>query len=585
MTAPEQPGKRATYYRLLRYILPHLGFFLLSVFGFALVAASQAGLAELMKQIVNAIEGGDPSSRYFTPLLLVLIFFGRGVGMFIGGYSMARVAHNIVLTLRCQLFDRLTVLPGRYFDANDSGHLISRITYNTAQVTTAVTDALKVLIREGLILISLLIYLLWSDWKLTLVLLAVCPVIAAIVVLVGKRFSRLSGRIQVTMGDITQISSEMIGGNRVMRSFGGEQYEKERFFRASKNHCRQYIKLQATSSVVTPMLQWIVSIAMAVMLFVGLTFMQTGGTGEFMAYFTAAALIPNALKQLSGVYAKTLKGLVAAESIFLQLDEEAEEDSGTHEVDRVAGRIDISGVNFAYQGEEVAILSDINLSVEPGQTVALVGASGSGKSTLVSLIPRFYDYSEGSIKIDGVELRAFTLQSLRRQIALVNQNVTLFNATVLDNIAYGDLSGAGRDSVIDAARAAQALEFIEQLPAGLETVIGEEGERLSGGQRQRLAIARALLKDAPILILDEATSALDTESERKIQQALEEVMRGRTTLVVAHRLSTIENADKIVVMDAGRIVETGSHSELLARRGHYARLHAMQFQDAQPEQS
>lgn len=578
-TSPEDTSKRDTYYRLLRYILPHLGFFILSVCGFALVAAGQAALADLMRHVINAIESGDATDRYMTPLLLVLIFLCRGIGIFIGGYCMARVANNIILTLRCQLFERLTALPSAYFDLHESGHLISRITYNTSQVTTAVTDALKVFLREGLTLVFLLAYLLWTDWKLTLVFLAVCPIIAATVVVVGKRFSKLSGRIQVTMGDITQVSSEMINGNRVMRSFGGEQYEKQRFARASKDHCRQHIKMQATSSVVTPVLQWIVSIAMGAMLFLGLTFMQAGDAGEFMAYFTAAAMIPNALKQLSGVYAKTIKGIVAAESVFEQLDEDVEEDSGTYEVDRVAGRIDIRGLHFAYGDEDGVVLRDIDLSVEPGQTVALVGRSGSGKSTLVSLIPRFYHHRQGTIEIDGVPVQAFALKNLRRQIALVNQNITLFNDSVFSNIAYGDLASASREQVLQAAAAAQALEFIEQLPEGLDTVIGEEGERLSGGQRQRLAIARALLKDAPILILDEATSALDTELERRIQQALEEVMRGRTTLVIAHRLSTIENADKIVVMDDGRIVEQGNHTQLLGLKGLYAKLHAMQFQE------
>ncbi|NIB42857.1 lipid A export permease/ATP-binding protein MsbA [Pseudomaricurvus alkylphenolicus] len=567
------------YWRLLGYLKPHWLMFSLSILGFLLFAATQPALAQMMEYLINAIESSDASQRVVIPLVIVGIYLVRGIGFFVGNYFIARVSLGIVHQLRTELFNRLTVLPGEYFDRNNSGHLISRITFNVTQVTQAATDALKVLIREGFTVIGLLIYLFWKDWKLTLVFLVVAPFIGGLVAVVGKRLRKLSSRIQVTMGNVTQTSSEMINGYRVMRSFGGEDYERQRFEDASRGNFRQNLKLVTTSSFATPVLQLIVAAAMGALVYLAMTFMNTDNAGAFVAYITAAGLIPKPVRQLSEVNAKIQKGIAAAESIFEQLDELAEEDEGELNVARARGAIQIRDLSFSYNEDDGNVLHDINLDIQPGETVALVGRSGSGKTTLASLIPRFYHHGRGDILLDGQPVQAYTLASLRRQIALVNQDVTLFNDTVARNIAYGDLADKTDAEIRAVAESANATAFIEQMPDGFDTVIGEDGTRLSGGQRQRLAIARALLKDAPILILDEATSALDTESERSIQNALEEVMKGRTTLVIAHRLSTIENADKIVVMEAGRVVEQGSHQALLERGGAYAKLHAMQFQE------
>jgi ATP-binding cassette, subfamily B, bacterial MsbA len=567
------------YMRLLSYLKAHLVLFFISIVGFLIFAASQPALAQVMEYLIEAIESGDRDDRIAIPLAMMGIFIVRGIGSFIGNYFIAKVSLNIVHTLRVELFNQLTTLPSNYFDAHNSGNLISRITYNVQGVTGAATDALKVLIREGATVIALFGFLLWKDWKLTMVFVVIAPFIGILVSVVGKRLKKLASKIQVVMGNITHICSEMISGYRVMRTFSGEDYEKRRFESVSKENLKQNLKLVRTSAVATPVMQIIVAMAMGTLVFLAMTFMDTSSPGPFIAYITAAGLIPKPIRQLSEVYGTIQKGIAAAQSIFEQLDEKPEIDQGDIDVKRVAGRLQLKQLQFAYNDDEGNVLKGIDLDIKAGETVALVGSSGSGKSTLASLIPRFYDYQDGEILLDDRPLKDYQLASLRRQIALVNQDVVLFNDSVASNIAYGGLEGATIEDIRSAAKAAHATEFIEAMPEGFETLIGEDGTRLSGGQRQRLAIARALLKDAPILILDEATSALDTESERAIQDALDELMKGRTTLVIAHRLSTIEKADKIVVMNQGQIVEMGSHQQLLDQRGVYAKLHSMQFQE------
>jgi subfamily B ATP-binding cassette protein MsbA len=417
------------------------------------------------------------------------------------------------------------------------------------------------------------------NWMLTLVLIAILPVIGLMVTSASKKFRKQSKKIQTAMGDVTHVTSETISGFRVVRSFGGERYESDRFLKASTENRQRGLKMVRTGAVFTPSLQLVTYSAMAIVMFLVLFLRGDATAGDLVAYITAAGLLPKPIRQLSEVSANIQKGIAAAESVFEQLDEEPEVDTGHQDIGRAQGRIEVRNLSFRYPDTDKQVLKDISFSVEPGQMVALVGRSGSGKSTLANLIPRFYHHSEGDILLDGVPIQALTLRSLRRQVALVSQNVTLFNDTVANNIAYGDLAGAPREDVIAAAEAAYAKEFIELMPQGFDTLVGENGVLLSGGQRQRLAIARALLKDAPLLILDEATSALDTESERHIQAALDRVMQGRTTLVIAHRLSTIEKADVIMVMDQGQIVERGTHAELLALNGYYARLHSMQFEE------
>jgi len=569
------------YLRLLRYVLPYWVAFALSIVGFLLFASSQPMLAHMLKYFLDGLQSPDGAELlgvpmlYGVPLAIVLIALYQGIGSFLGNYFLAKVARGVVHDLRCTLFDNLLTLPNRYYDSHNSGHLISRITFNVSQVTTAVTDAIKVVIREGLTVVFLFGYLLWMNWRLTLILVAILPLIALMVSVASKKFRKQSKKIQESMGDVTHIASETIQGYRVVRSFGGEAYEQQRFHKASADNMRKGMKMILTQAIYTPSLQLVIYTGMAALMYMVLFLRGDATAGELIAYITAAGLLPKPIRQLSEVSPNIQKGLAAAESIFSQLDEAPEIDHGTVERERLGGRLEVKGLSFTYPETDKPVLHDISFSVEPGQMVALVGRSGSGKSTLANLIPRFYHHDKGQILLDGVEIEEFRLHNLRRHIALVTQQVTLFNDSVASNIAYGDLAGAPREAIEQAVADAYAKEFIDKLPLGLDTEVGENGVLLSGGQRQRLAIARALLKDAPLLILDEATSALDTESERHIQAALDRVMQGRTTLVIAHRLSTIEKADLILVMDQGQIVERGTHAELLNQNGYYARLHAM----------
>ncbi|MHA6492301.1 lipid A export permease/ATP-binding protein MsbA [Pseudomonas borbori] len=598
MANSTQQSSFKVYLRLLRYVVPYWGLFAVSILGFLIFASTQPMLGYMLKFFVDGLN--NPDASFFAsvpylkdvswlgqlkllqavPMLIVLIALLQGIGSFLGNYFLAKVSLGLVHDIRVTLFNNLLTLPNRYFDNHNSGHLISRIAYNVTMVTGAATDAIKVVVREGMTVIFLFATLLWMNWKLTLVMVAILPIIGLMVTSASKKFRKQSKKIQLAMGDVTHVASETIHGYRVVRSFGGEGYEQQRFGNASTENRQKQLKMVKTSAVYTPSLQLVIYSAMAVLMFLVLLLRGDASAGDLVAYITLAGLLPKPIRQLSEVSSTIQKGLAGAESIFEQLDEAPETDTGTVECERVQGRLEVVNLSFQYEGSEKPVLDDISFVAEPGQMVALVGRSGSGKSTLANLIPRFYQHDQGQILLDGVDVQAYKLRNLRRHIALVTQHVTLFNDTVANNIAYGDLAGAPIEDIRGASESAYAAEFIEQMPQGYETLVGENGVLLSGGQRQRLAIARALLKNAPLLILDEATSALDTESERHIQAALDEVMKGRTTLVIAHRLSTIEKSDLILVMDKGRIVERGTHAQLLALNGYYARLHERDFVEA-----
>ena len=588
MTPPPSSSLKI-YFRLLSHLRPFIGLFLTSILGYLIFSSAQPMLAGILKYFVDGLASESAMSRYAfpligemelaygVPLLIVIVILWQGIGSFLGNYYLARVSLGLIDDLRRKLFASLLKLPNSYFDQHNSGHLVSRITYNVTMVTGAATDAIKVIIREGMTVLFLFLYLLWMNWKLTVVMAGLLPIIGFMVRSVSRKFRKQSHQIQMAMGDLTHVASETIQGYRVVRSFGGEDFERIRFDKASSENTRKQLKMTRTGASFTPSLQLVIFSAMAVILFLVLLLRGNASAGDLVAYITAAGMLPKPIRQLSEVSSTIQKGLAGAESIFAQLDEAPESDQGDFEISRANGHIEVRNLSFTYPGTSKKVLDDLSFTIEPGQMAAFVGRSGSGKSTLTALVPRFYPHECGQILIDGIEINDYRLRSLRQQIALVTQQVSLFNDTVSNNIAYGDLAGAPLADVVQAAEAAYAKEFIDLLPQGFDTLVGENGVLLSGGQRQRLAIARAILKDAPILILDEATSALDTESERYIQAALERVTSNRTTLVIAHRLSTIEQADIIFVMDQGRIVERGKHAELLAAGGHYAKLHAMQF--------
>lgn len=603
-----RPGDRGMsdwqiYRRLLGYVVPHWRMFCLSLLGYLLYAAGNVLLADLMQFLLDSLDDTvkvsagivatfaykfdtdnlDPVqfARIAVPVAMVVIACTRATGFFLGNYCMNHVARSLIHTLRCEVFEKMLVAPASYYDASNQGALISRVTFNVEQVTGAVTKALKVVVREGLTVIALASYLLYLNWRLCLVFMVVIPVIAVVVRFVGKRFRRYSRRIQSSMGDVTQVSAESVSGYREIRVFGGQARQRERFRQASLYNRAQNLKLAFADGLSTPVIQTLMALALATLVWFALSpdILQGFTAGSLVAFLTAATQLGKPIRQLSEVQSDIQRGLAASEDIFAQLDLDAEVDTGSYEVQRARGDIKVRGVCFSYPGDDRQVLKDVSLDIPAGKTVALVGRSGSGKSTLVQLLAGFYPVGEGEILLDDIPLPDYRLANLRAQLAMVSQHVTLFQDTVYNNIAYGALADAGDAAVLSAAESAYASEFIEALPQGLQTVLGDDGGGLSGGQRQRIAIARAILKDSPVLILDEATSALDNESEHRIQRALDNVMANRTTLVVAHRLSTVEHADSIVVMDAGRVVASGNHNSLLNEGGLYAQLYQQKFAD------
>ncbi|MGK0250451.1 MAG: subfamily B ATP-binding cassette protein MsbA, partial [Oleispira sp.] len=569
------------YVRLLTYVKPFLGSFLIAIIGFILYASAAPGLSWMMGQITNVLVNPKPEDAHFIVFTLIAVFAYRGLGTFLGKYFIARVGRGVVHSLRTVLFNHMLTLPSNYYDGESTGRLISRVIFDVDQVTGAATKALTTLIQDGLTVIFLMGYLIYLDWTLTLIFLALAPVIGGLVTFASKFFRKYSKRIQQSVGNVTQVTNEAINAYKEVRTFGGQDFESARFDKASEDNRKQALKFALTNAINVPLNQQIIALGLGFMVYLMFerVLNQTMGAGEFMTFITAASLIAKPLRSLTDINSVVQKGLVGAESIFTVLDSVSEIDEGKLELDRAQGNVSIENLSFKYPTSEGWILKSLNASAEKGKTYALVGRSGSGKTTLMSLLPRFYQAQQGHILLDGHKLDEFSLASLRRNVSIVSQQVTLFNASVLENIAYGELRNKTREEIIKAAKAAHADEFIVQMVDGYDTLIGDNGVLLSGGQRQRIAIARAILKDSPVLILDEATSALDTESERHIQSAMEEVMKGRTTFVIAHRLSTIESADQIWVMEKGEIIERGSHSELLISKGAYANLHTMQFNE------
>jgi len=569
------------YKRLLSYVKPYWFAFGLAIIGNILYSLVDAGFTYMLKPLLNkGFIDKDPAFIHWLPMLVVVAFIVRGGANFLSSYFMAYVGRNVVIDFRKDIFEHLLKLPSSFYDNNSSGQLLSKIIYNVNKVTSASTDALTTLVQSGFLIIGLLTVMLLNSWKLTLIYLVTMPVIAVVVKLSSLRMRRISMEVQDSVGDITHIAEEVIEGYQVVRVYGGEEYETQKFHKALLQNLRKGLKLIVTKSLNVSGVQLVASFALALIIFIATSPTQTTfvSAGGFVSFLAAMLALLKPMKNLTSVNATVQKGLAGAQSVFELLAEDTEQDLGSKKIKRATGDIEYKGVEFYYNSEEQKVLHQINFKVKAGQSVAMVGRSGSGKTTLMSLLLRFYDCNSGEILIDGNNVNEYQLKDLREQIAIVSQHVILFNDTIANNIAYGrkDIS---KEKIIEAAKAAHVMEFVDELPDGLETLIGDNGVRLSGGQRQRLAIARAILKNAPILILDEATSSLDSESERYIHEALDKLMRERTTFIIAHRLSTIENADVILVLDKGRIVEQGTHRDLLQANENYARLHKMQFKD------
>lgn len=569
------------YRRLLNYVKLYWLVFVVAIIAMLVFAGTETALAAMMKPLLDgSFVDRDPHIIKLIPIAFIGLFIVRGIANFITVYGLGWIARNVIRNLRTEMFNKLIALPSRFFDQSTPGQLLAKLLYDVEQVANAATDAIITVIRDSLTIIGLLIWMIYLNGFLSLIILTTVPIIGFLVFKISSRFRRISKTIQQSMGDVSHISGEVIEGHREVKIFASQKYEKKRFEKVNQQNRHQRMKMLATDAISQPIIQLITVLGLSLVIYLATLpdMLDKITPGSFISFVTAMFMILTPLKRLTKINSKIQRGIAAAQSIFSLLDEKDELDTGTKILDRCQGDIRYKDVSFSYNHAHDKTLDAVSFHAKPGQTIAFVGHSGSGKTTLVSLLARFYSFSEGQIEIDGININDLTLTSLRDQIALVNQQVVLFNDTIGNNIAYGKKE-VSNDQIIAAAKAAHAWGFIERLPDGLATTVGQNGVLLSGGQRQRIAIARALLSDAPILILDEATASLDTEAERHIQAALETLMAQRTTLVIAHRLSTIEKADQIIVMHDGKIIESGTHQQLIEKNQHYAELYRLQFQE------
>lgn len=582
MTSNVDPRLATVYRRLWKYVLPHRGIGLLALVAMAATALIEMTMVALVEPLMDdALVAKNLETARWLPIAFVIVFILRGIAGFGTEWSLGWIGRNVISSLRRDLFRKFLTLPTRFFETQSTGPLLSRMTYNVEMVAESVTTVVTILIRDLLTVLAAIGLMLYQSPRLFLTVAVVLPIVALMIKALGTAFRRYSSRIQDSIGEVTQVSEEVLTGNRVVKIFGGQDYEVDRMSRVDDGNRRQNLKLIRSRAFGVAVTQVVFGIGIAaVVYFAGIESINGNlSPGSFMAFFGALMLMMQPLRRITNVNATLQRGIAAGDSVFRIIDEQDESDTGTWRGGRVQGAVQFRDVSFAYENQETPILDHLSLDVDAGQSLAIVGHSGSGKSTLVSLLPRFFDVTSGEILLDGRPIKEYALDYLRDNISLVSQEVVLFNDTIANNLAYGKLRNCSRADVLKAAEAAHVLEFVDEMPDGIETMVGDRGVLLSGGQRQRIAIGRALLKNAPLLILDEATSALDTQSERRIQDALNALMKNRTTLVIAHRLSTVESADRIIVLDHGRIVESGTHAELVQADGHYAALYRMQFSE------